>query len=370
MKVGHFTDTYFPQVNGVSYTIKPWKQELERKGVRVMVYFPKGNGYVPQKNEFPLPAFKFPLYKDYRISIPLGITKLSKDLDLVHIHTQFVMAAAAWHISKRYNIPKIFTYHTPVEMYNFYFSRNRLISDKLTKLYLNWENRLLNSCNLVTVGSNYMKDYLRKKKIKTRIDVVPNGIDVKIFKQLNRQKCRKKFGVQSDKVIGYCGRIGYEKHLEDLINIAPSFEGEILIAGDGPAVEFYKNMAKKYANVRFLDFIEQKKLPEFYSCLDVFINPSTVETLSLVSIEAMACGVPNVAADALALKETIENGKTGFLYRPGNKEELLKKIKKVYENREKLAKNCKKRAKLCTYEKAAKRLLELYEEIYESEFSC
>ena len=136
MKIGFFTDTYFPQVNGVSYTLAPWKRELERKGNKVKVYFPADKKYAPQKNEFGFSSINFPMYKDYRIAFPFGVEKAARDLDIVHMHTQFVMGAAGWHIANKFRLPKVFTYHTPVEMYSFYFSKSKFLTKQFIKLYL------------------------------------------------------------------------------------------------------------------------------------------------------------------------------------------------------------------------------------------
>jgi len=79
----------------------------------------------------------------------------------------------------------------------------------------------------------------------------------------------------------------------------------------------------------------------FYTCLDVFVFPSQAETQGLVALEAMACGTPVVGADALALKDTIQEGMNGYLYECGNRKDLLDKIKKAYNNRDKLSKSSK-----------------------------
>lgn len=140
------------------------------------------------------------------------------------------------------------------------------------------------------------------------------------------------------------------------------FGGVILIAGGGPALEYYKNMAKDKGakNIIFLGYIQRETLRAFYSYLDIFLFPSVVETQGVVALEAMACGVPVVGANALALKETIMNGVTGYLYTPGNAEELKEKIRKCYENREQLSKNCLEQIKEHSVDKTIHDLLEIY----------
>ena len=154
-----------------------------------------------------------------------------------------------------------------------------------------------------------------------------------------------------------------EKHLEDIIGIADRFDGEILLAGLGPALEHYKKLAAGKKSVKFLGFLDRKDLLGFYSSLDLFVFPSTVETQGLVALEAMACGVPVIGADAFALKNTITPGKTGYLYRQGDKEMLGERIEKGYENRKKLSKNCKEYVKEHSVEKSMEKLMKLYEKL-------
>ncbi len=352
MKIGFFTDTYFPQINGVTYTIDSWKKELEKLGHEVYVYYPSAQGYYPRKREHEFSSIGFPLYKGYRIAFPLGITKKCSNLDIVHIQGTFTMAAAAWHASKKLRIPKIFTYHTPLEMYSFYFGKN-IFSQNLVKLYSYWEKRLMNACDFITVDSNTIKRNLEKRGFEN-IETIPSGVDVKFLKPQKKEIFRKKHNISSKKVIGYCGRIGLEKNLDDLIKIAPFFDGEILIVGNGPAVDYYKNLARKFRNVKFLDFLKREELPYFYSALDIFVHPSKVETFGIVALESMACGTPVVGANALALKETIQNNKTGYLYESKNIPELLEKIQKAYKNRARLQKKCRVYAKEYSVEKFGK----------------
>jgi glycosyltransferase involved in cell wall biosynthesis len=358
MKVGYFTDTYFPQVNGVTFTLASWKKVLKEKA---NIYYPNdpSGKYKPGQGEFSFPSIKLPFYSGYRVAFPFGISKLAKELDIVHIHGLFTMAAAGAYIAKKFNLPRIITYHTPVEMYTHYMSKSKIIMSPLRKLYAYWEKRILNHSNLILVPSEPVKEYLKKRGIKN-IEVLSNGIETNQFRRTRTTAFRKKYNIKEGKVIGYCGRTGYEKKIEDLIHIAPQFKGQILIAGNGPAFDYYKNLSKNLRNVKFLDFIDRKELPAFYSYLDIFAFPSVVETQVIVALESMACGVPVVGADALALKETIEPGKTGYLYKPGHSRELLEKINLAYKTRKKLSGNCIKFAKENSVENTVKKLLEIY----------
>ncbi len=370
MKLAFFTDTYFPQVNGVTYTIDLWKNELAKIYGRenIFVFYPKSE-YKGSSNEISLPSIKFPLYEGYKISLP-SAKLLNLNLDIVHIHGLYSSAVFGISAAKQLKIPCIITYHTPTHLYTHYatnlisryFSKSstKKISGILQKSLMKWEKFVLKSCDLITVPSNVIAEYLKEQGIEN-VKVISNGIDINLFKEnVERRNFQKN---KNERCIGYCGRIGLEKHLEDLIYLAKNFDGEILIAGEGPAKKYYEKLANKTSNnIKFLGKIPHEELPKFYSELDFLIFPSVVETQGLVALESMACGTPVIGADALALKETIIDGKTGYLYKPGDIDELKIKLEIAYKNREILAGNCVEGAKKHSVENTVKELRKIYEE--------
>ncbi len=361
MNIGIFTDTYFPQVNGVVYTIFEWKKRLQ-KFHDIYIYYPDSE-YEPKKNEFPFRSYEFKFYKGYNIAFPTDISEKAKNLDMVHIHGLFTMAMAGLYVSRKFRLPKILTYHTPADDYINYITRKEPFRTTLMKLYNFWEKRLLNSCDIITAPSKTIKNRLIEKGVDKDIIILSNGVDLDFFHYTNPERFKEKYGINAERVIGFCGRFGYEKHLEDIIGIADDFDGDIIMAGKGPAQDYYMNMAREKKNVRFLGFLSREELREFYSSIDLFIFPSTAETQGLVALESMACGVPVIGSNALALKDTIEDGKTGYLYEQGNIRELKKMIDKAYKNREVLSRNCLKSVKRHSMDNTIKRLLEIYESL-------
>lgn len=365
MKIGIFTDTYFPQVNGVTFTISLWKKELEKRGHEVYVYYPGGE-YKPCEREYPVPSVEFIFYDDFRIGIPSGLTEKTGDLDIVHIHGLFSMAIAALMVSKKHKLPRMLTYHTPGDEYIGYITKNKTAAATLKRVYDAWEKTLLNSCRIVTCPTNEIREMLRIKGVKKPV-TLSNGVDLHLFRPVESARFKTDHGIRPGRVIGFCGRLGYEKHLEDLINIADEFKGDIIIAGKGPAEKHYMKLAKSKKNVKFLGFIEREKLPEFYSALDVFVFPSTAETQGLVALESMACGTPVVGAKALALKDTIRYGSTGYLYNSGNLGRLLSMIELSFKNREKLSLNCLDYVLDHSLEKTIDALIDMYAQLLEGE---
>ncbi|HIE33897.1 MAG TPA: glycosyltransferase family 4 protein [Candidatus Altiarchaeales archaeon] len=362
--IGIFTDTYFPQINGVTYTVWVWKERLQ-KFHNVYIYYPE-TSYKPMKNEFPFRSFEFKFYKGYNVAFPRGVVEKSRNLDIVHIHGLFTMAMAGIYVSRKFKLPRILTYHTPADDYIDYITKNPALKKTLMKLYNFWEKKLLNSCDIVTAPSRPIRDRLIEKGVEKEIIILSNGIDTDFFQYTDPEPFRKKYNIQSDRIIGFCGRFGYEKHLEDLIEIADEFDGQIIIAGKGPANSYYRELAKGKKNIKFLGFLSRNELLQFYSSLDLFIFPSIAETQGLVALEAMSCGVPVVGANALALKDTIKDGKTGYLYQQGDTKDLLRKIEKAYKNRNGFSKNAKEYVKEHSLDRTVEKLLEIYEKLLQT----
>lgn len=366
MKIGFFTDTYFPQINGVTYTISVWKRELEKLGHEVFIYYPDDENYKPGKNEVPLPSFPFIFYKGYRIGIP-WMNKIRKDLDIVHIHALATMADLGLAVARKQKVPCVQTYHTPPDqyMYEILPVNNELVQEALKVGYYKYEKALLKRCDLLTSPSEEIIEMLKKRpgiKLKRAVHF-SNGIDLEYFKPADGGDFRKRYKIPAGKVVGYTGRHSSGKHLEDLIGFADRFDGEVLIGGDGPMTEKYMKLAEGKKNIRFLGFFPRKDLTEFYSLLDVFIMPSTVETEGLVVLEANACGTPAVGADAMALKSTIKSGVNGYHYTPGDLDSLEESVKKAYKNLKSLRKSSKEFVKDRSAANTVKRLVKLYGEV-------
>lgn len=366
MKIGFFTDTYLPQINGVTFTVKQWKKELEKRGHEVFIYYPKDENYKPADHEVPLPSFPFIFYKGYHIGLP-SFKNIEKDFDIVHLHGFVTMAALGLAVARKQRIPAVLTYHTPPDFYLQQITSNEFVQESLRVVYYKYEQEFLERCDLVTAPSEGIIKMLKARlgdKIKRTISF-SNGIDTNFFKAVDGEKFRKDYKIPKGRVIGYTGRHSAEKHLEDLINFADQFDGTILLGGDGQQNAKYQEMAKGKDNVRFLGFFDRNRLPEFYSLLDIFGMPSTAETEGLVVLEANACGAPAVGANAMALKTTIQDDVNGYHYEPGDTKDLAKKVEMAYKNMKRLRASSKEYVKERSVAKTAKKLEGIYKELIE-----
>ena len=338
--VASFSDTYLPTLNGVTYTLATWKKWWDIRGGEMHVIYPKSK-YDPQQKEWPVSSIPFPFYPGYRLAFPFNPAP-PKNMDVVHTHTPFSLGLAGQRMAKKYNLPLVASYHTPLSKYVGYISASPLISRSLSKTSNHWESRFLNRADLILVHSeNALKD-LREIGVTSPITLLKNGIDTSLFKPVNAESFLTDHGLNSDQtIIGYTGRHGYEKNIHELIQLASSIDATILIGGDGPDRKNLESQANKFdANVLFLGRLPREDLPAFYSALDLFIFPSPVETQGIVALESIACGTPVVAANQGALLETVIEGVTGTHYQSGSPSSLIEKTLDSLSNRKNLCKNC------------------------------
>ncbi len=123
--VAAFTDTYLPTINGVTYTIRTWRDFWEKTGGRMDVVYPQSDGYTPEKGEHPIGSLQFPFYEGYRLGTP-RIPKAVIDAEIVHSHTPFTIGVGGLRLARKHDLPFVTSYHTPTGEYADYLVSKRL----------------------------------------------------------------------------------------------------------------------------------------------------------------------------------------------------------------------------------------------------
>ncbi len=359
MRIAYFTDTYYPQINGVTYTLEGWKKELEERGHEVLVVYPESS-HEGDGTEFPVPSRPIQLVDNYKLgmSFPSDLSWRLPETDVVHVHGPFTLGLLGKRVAARDSSPVFATHHTPISHYFDYFSGHPWVQAGLENVYRWWEKRFYSGVDRVLAPSAYTAGRL-KSKIGREVEPLSNGIDTDFF-QPTGSGFLEEHGVDSEKVIGFCGRLGYEKRLEDLVEFAERFDGEIVVAGDGFAKRHYLDLFGRRENITYLGRLDREEMPRFYTALDLFVIPSIAETQGVSVLEANACGTPAVAADALALTETVQEEVNGYRYEPGDIDDLERTVEKAYSELSELEAGSKVVARKNSVLRTVDRLEEFY----------
>ena len=353
MRIGIFTDTYTPFINGVTTSVLMLKKALEKKGHIVyivtvnaenMKYQIEENGKVVR-----IPGIPIGIY-DYRLTgiYPIKAIRMIKkwNLDVIHSQTEFGIGTFARIISKQLNIPLVHTYHTMYEDYvhyitHGYFNRSsKKIVEYLTLFYCD-----KTISELVVPTKKAYELFKQKYKVDRNVYIVPTGIDVeKFYKEknpkLNIIKKRKELGLdKNDFVILFVGRIGSEKNIDLLLIsmkslVSVSSNIKLLIVGDGPDLEKYQGYVDRNhlnQNVIFTGKVPWNQISSYYLISDVFVTASHTETQGLTVIEAMAASLPVVAIDDESFTDTVIDGLNGMIFK--NRREYRKCIVELFQNK-------------------------------------
>ncbi|MFC7137239.1 glycosyltransferase [Halobaculum litoreum] len=217
-------------------------------------------------------------------------------------------------------------------------------------------------------------EHLRNIGVHSRVEVVPNGVDTDFFARPPDDEVRA-FRRRHDlpapgeaPLVGYTGRHGFEKELEEIPPAVAAADGEptLVFGGDGPAREAVREACEAAGvDARFLGFLPREELPAFYAGLDAFLFPSPVETQGLVALEANACGTPVVGVNAGALADTVDDGVTGAHYPRGDTAAFAAAIDRTLADRDALSAACLDRRDATSVEHAVDRLAEVYAAVTE-----
>jgi 1,2-diacylglycerol 3-alpha-glucosyltransferase len=363
-RVAAFTDTYLPTVNGVTYTVRTWRDQWEARGGRMDVVYPDSE-YDPTASEYPVRSFPFPFYDGFRVGLP-RVPDIS-GVDLVHAHTPFGIGLGALRVARSRGVPVVGSYHTPSAEYAAYLSVDGVVEGTVRTAATAYERWFLNQTDLVVVPSEQTRRHVRDTVgVETQTAVVQNGVDLDAFRPDGDLGNCVDDELPDGPLVGYTGRHGHEKRLDLLVEAVAELDREVslVFGGDGPARESVETRAEELGvEACFLGFLDRENLPAFYTTVDVFGFPSPVETQGLVALEANACGTPVAGVDAGALADTIEDGQNGYAGRPDDPAALAEAIRRTLDEREQLRETCLDRRDATSVERAVDRLTEVYERV-------
>ncbi|EJN61614.1 glycosyltransferase [Halogranum rubrum] len=363
--VAAFTDTYLPTVNGVTYTVKTWRDTWLARGGRMDVVYPGSDDYGPDDGEFPVRSLPFPFYEGFRLGMP-RIPDDVENVDVVHAHTPFALGLSGLRLARREDLPFVTSYHTPTGEYAAYLTSITSVEDRLEGLSERYERWFFDHADTIITPSAVSKRYLLDTVgVDAEVTVISNGVDIDRFSPVDAAAFREKYDL-SGLLVGYTGRHGFEKCLGDVVDAVAEadIDATLVFGGDGPARESLEQRAEnRGVDARFLGFLPREELSAFYSSLDAFLFPSPVETQGLVALEANACGTPVVGVDSGALADTVDDGVTGYHFAAGDVEGFAAALRRTLAERERLRANCLDRREQISVDHAVDELADIYERV-------
>ena len=384
MRIGLFTDTYPPYINGVSTSVLMLKQGLEKLGHEVYVVTVNSENFHYKKEDNVLMIPGVPIgVLDFRMTslYPLRAQKIIKgwNLDVIHTHTEFGIGSFARLIAKQYNIPLVHTYHPMYEEYIYYITKGYF--DGASKKLVEYLTLFLcdKTVEELIVPTKKTYDLFKEKyKVKRDVHIIPSGIDVTRFYKENidikeLSNLKKELSIKKDDfIILYLGRIAKEKSIDFLINnlkgiIKKIPKARMIIVGDGPDVNDLAMLAHKNKldnHVTFTGKVPWTEVPKYYHLANVFVTASKTETQGLTVIEAMAAQKPVVAIKDESFELVMTDKQDGLFFETDKEyQELIVKLYKDKDFSNMIAKQARITANAYTPTVYAKRVLEVYKKV-------
>lgn len=336
MRIGLFSDTYLPDINGVVSSIVTLQKELEKNGHEVFI-IANHKGLLHSKREgnvLRLPGLELKWLYGYILSTPYHFSAKEEiramNLDVIHVHTEFGVGLFARIVAKDLSIPVVSTYHTMYEDYTHYINKFDIDEvDKITrKMASSFSRLIVDSCEAVIAPSEKTKETLLKYGVSTPIHIIPTGLDLNKFNAKNVDlalvaQIRNDYGIHAeDKVMLYVGRIAQEKSIDLVIRgfkrVAESASNyKLMIVGGGPDLDNLKSLSVSLGideQVIFTGKQPPEMIPAFYVAMTSFVSASTTETQGMTFIEALSSGLPIFARHDEVLEDLIDEGKSGYFF--------------------------------------------------------
>ncbi|MGE9834913.1 glycosyltransferase family 4 protein [Streptococcus orisratti] len=331
MRIGLFTDTYFPQVSGVATSIRTLKEELENQGHEVYVFTTTDKKV--KRYEDPtiirLPSVPFISFTDRRVVYRglISSYRIAKQykLELIHTQTEFSVGLLGKMVAAALRIPVVHTYHTQYEDYVEYIANGKLIKPSMVKYIV---RGFLNDLDGVICPSRIVLNLLDDYHIKIPKRVIPTGIKLEDYlrddiSQKDINSLRVDLGVANDEtMLLSLSRISSEKNIQAVLSHFPEVLTEnpkvkLVVVGDGPYLDDLKVLAKELdieSKVVFTGMVNHEDVAVYYRAADFFISASTSETQGLTYTESLASGTPVIAHGNPYLDDLIDDKMFGTLF--------------------------------------------------------
>ena len=338
MRIMIVTDQYPPMVGGVPKVTRDLATNFAQRGHDVVVVatsYGTRDVYRVEDNVhiYRFSSFEWPTYVELRIAFLsiLPFRRLLKQFDpeIIHIHSPVVMGNIAQIFGGGHRKPVIATNHYMPINIGRSLSSDPILGKSFQNVWYSYLVHFCNRCEYVTAPTVTALNLLYEHGLRAPARSISNGIDLTRY-QPGRpdEEVRQRFQLPADRpLILSVNRLSLEKRIDVLIDAAAKLheQAHLVITSTGPAeaeLRAQVDALNLQDRVTFPGFVSDEDLISLYHLADIFAIPSEADLQSLATMEAMAVGLPVVAADAYALPELVHHEENGFLFSPGNSDEM------------------------------------------------
>ena len=323
LRIAMFSGNYNYVRDGANQALNRLADYLLRQGAGLRVYSPTTDSpaFPPKGELVSAPSIPIPGRSEYRATFMMP-PSVKRDIrrfkpNVFHVASPDVLGHRAVSLARGMELPVVASVHTRFETYPRYYGLAFLEPVILAML-----RRFYRRCDAIFAPSESMAQLLREQRMNYNVGIWTRGIDTDIFNPSRRDmEWRRSLGIDCEvPVIGFTGRLVMEKGLDVFSDTIDQLERrqvrhKVLVVGHGPAREWFEN---RLPNAVFAGFQAGPDLGRAVASMDMLFNPSVTETFGNVTLEAMACALPVVAAVATGSQSLVSDGVTGRLIRPGS----------------------------------------------------
>jgi 1,2-diacylglycerol 3-alpha-glucosyltransferase len=293
LHIAFFSNFYLPVVNGVTRSVESFREELTRLDHNVFIFAQAANGY---EDEVPFifryPSLNLPVYVEVPAVIPVSpfIDQLlpTLKLDVIHTHHPFLLGRTAARKAEELGLPLIFTFHTQYQEYTHYVPLpQEAFQDFLKGAITNYLGDFMAMCQHIVIPSESMKEILISDYgLRDKYTVIPTGINLEPYKQVDGEAFRASKGWQEDKLLVSTGRLAQEKNwpvllqgIQKVYQVHPDVR--LVIVGHGPEKGALQELVAELdiaERVTFTGEVPFEDVPAYLKAADMFVFASVSET--------------------------------------------------------------------------------------------
>lgn len=351
LHIAHFTNMYHPVINGVVRSVSAYRDALTKMGHNVFVFAQQNDDYEDKEPfVFRYPSLDLPISVDIPAVIPVSpfVDRLlpALKLDLIHAHHPALLGLTAANKANKLDIPLVFTFHSRYQEYSHYIPLPQQSVQKFVKDMIHiWLGEFIEKCHHIVLPSESMRKILVEEYgLSGGYTVVPTGIDLTSYREADGEATRAQWGWQNKKVMISVGRLTREKNWNILLEATASAMQHdpalhLVIIGDGPEGDIIRKLPQSLGIARRVEFLGRtpfNDIPRYLAAADCFVFASTTETQGLVTLEALAAGLPVVAVAASGTSDIVRDNIEGFTTQ-NSSAALASAIRKMFESPERTA---------------------------------